>query len=50
MTAWVDGWGAEVASVDLNRLHAQQWSRVWPKIEDFRFLTEDMKCRCCGTG
>jgi len=64
---WVDGWGAEVAAVDLtagkrrfiddvvafgtfadvvvglDRLHAQQWSQVWPKIEDFRFLTDDME-------
>jgi nitrite reductase/ring-hydroxylating ferredoxin subunit/ketosteroid isomerase-like protein len=25
-----------------DRLEAEQWSAVWPAIEDFRFLTEDM--------
>lgn len=66
VTHWVDGWGAEVAAVDLtagrrrfaddviafgtyadvvaglDRLMHDQWSQVWPKIEEFRFLTEEM--------
>lgn len=64
---WVDGWGDEVAAVDLtsgsrrfaddviafgtladvvvglDRLMQDQWSQVWPKIEEFRFLTEEMQ-------
>ena len=64
---WVDGWGAEVAAVNLSaaagrfaddvsafgtfadvvvgreRLMTDQWSQVWPKIEGFRFLTEEMQ-------
>ncbi len=64
---WIDEWGAEVASVDLDasrrrflggvvafgtfadvvvgldRLHDEQWSRVWPTIESFRFHTERME-------
>lgn len=64
---WVDGWGDEVAAVDLtagrrrfvddviafatfadvvvglDRLMQDQWSQVWPKIDDFLFLTDDMQ-------
>ena len=64
---WIDGWGAEVASVDLaaarlrfamdvsafgthadvvigrDNLEAEQWSQIWPAIEDFRFLTDEMQ-------
>ncbi len=29
--------------VGLDALHRDQWSQVWPKIEDFRFLTDDME-------
>lgn len=25
-----------------DEVHAQQWSQVWPTIEDFRFLTDDL--------
>lgn len=63
---WVDGWGAEVAAVDLaagrqrfdaglvafgtyaytvtglGAVHDQQWSQVWPTIEDFRFVTDEL--------
>ena len=66
LTHWVDGWGAEVAAVDLtsgrrrfaddviafgtfadvvvglDRLVQDQWSQVWPKITEFRFLTDEM--------
>ncbi|MEO8266278.1 MAG: Rieske 2Fe-2S domain-containing protein [Ilumatobacteraceae bacterium] len=65
--AWVDGWGAEVAAVDLaaarvrfaddvsafgthadvvvgrDSLEAEQWAQVWPAIEDFYFLTDEMQ-------
>jgi ketosteroid isomerase-like protein len=68
--AWVDGWSAEVAAVDLqggrrrfdgglvafgthaftvagvDEVCAQQWAQVWPTIEDFRFLTEDLIVQC----
>ncbi len=29
--------------IGLDALHRDQWSQVWPKIEDFRFLTDDME-------
>lgn len=29
--------------VGLDRLHDEQWSQVWPKIDAFRFLTNDME-------
>jgi ketosteroid isomerase-like protein len=29
--------------VGLDQLHDQQWSQVWPTIEGFRFLTEEME-------
>jgi ketosteroid isomerase-like protein len=65
--AWVDGWGAEVAAVDIaaarrrfaddvsafgthadvvvgrDALEGAQWSRIWPAIEGFRFLTDEMQ-------
>lgn len=65
--AWVDGWGAEVAAVDvaaarnrfepdvsafgthadvvsgLEKLVAEQWAPIWPSIDDFRFLTDEMQ-------
>ena len=65
--AWIDAWGAEVASVDiaasrlrftadvsafgthadvvvgLDRLEAEQWAPIWPAIEDFRFLSDEMQ-------
>jgi hypothetical protein len=25
-----------------DRVYAEQWSQVWPTIEDFRFLTDDL--------
>lgn len=65
--AWIDGWGAEVAGVDmaasrrrftanvsafgthadvvvgLDRLEAEQWAAIWPAIENFRFLSNEMQ-------
>ena len=29
--------------VGLDRLHDEQWAQVWPKIDAFRFLTDDME-------
>lgn len=64
---WIDGWGAEVAAVNIAagrerfaldvsafgthanvvkgraKLEAQQWAQVWPAIENFTFLTEEMQ-------
>jgi ketosteroid isomerase-like protein len=64
VAAWVQGWGEEVAAVDLttarrrfagdvvafgthadvvagvDALAEEQWGRIWPAIEDFRFELE----------
>lgn len=29
-----------------DEVYAQQWSQVWPTIEDFRFLTDDLIVQC----
>jgi ketosteroid isomerase-like protein len=30
------------AVIGADRVYAEQWSQVWPTIEDFRFLTEEL--------